>query len=343
MVGSKIHKGEKLFFIFFACLLMTGCQREVKAQEDIVSENDFLNMEDMPSHKEEIGEALSQLDEALQEEFLKPEAPYIEAYYEFLQEYIKRCNTAERKRARFYLAFIDDDEIPELLVMDDNGHAAGVQVYTYCNDEVADLGEFGSTGNMQYAEKEGMIISSFTGMGEVVSSYYQMADGEALLICKIHSYPDYSQDDPYTKLLYEIDEVSVSQEEYDKKWKGFSEAFDFITIGYDDGVSIDGADLKSRLLAVRDALEPKRGSKALQTQVSGQSEVLGAYGSFLDEYAKEWEDYEGDGGPRFSLIYVDEDMIPELVIFDDLAHASFAKIYTYENGETVHIGDYGQY
>lgn len=332
-----------MLIILLVCLFLTGCQKEAAAQEDMVSENNVLDTGSASHGEEETDEALAEPDQTLWEDVSNWEAPYVEAYYEFLQEYVKGCSDEERKHGRFYLAFIDDDEIPELLVIDDDIAAAGVKVFTYDQEAVVDMGEFGSMGTMRYAEKEGMIVSSFTGMGELYDSYYQMADKEAVLICNTRSYPDYSQDDPYEKLLYEIDGVLVSEEEYDEKWHEFEKNFEFTTIGYDDGISINEADLKSRLLDVIDDIELKRGSGALQIKTAEWEEVLKAYELFLNEYAKYWEDYEGENGPVFSLIYLNEDTIPELVVFDGVAHASSAQVYTYESEETVHIGDYGEY
>ncbi|MBP3460181.1 MAG: hypothetical protein J6K58_13305 [Lachnospiraceae bacterium] len=341
MSGLKRYKKRILFFISLVCLLLTGCQKEITEQEESISDNSFLDSENEFSEKERTGQFLSESETSLSENMLS-EAPYAIAYYQFLEKYADD-SSAQFVKPRFYLAFIDDDEIPELLIMDDYGHAAGVKVYTY-DDDIVEIGEFGSMGSMSYVQKEGLISSSFTGMGEFIDNIYEMEDGEASLIHSRHSYPDLSQDDPYTNLLYEVDEIPVSKEEYDEDWQELWANYEWIYIGYDDGIPMDEASLKTSLFDLIDKIELKRGSEALQMQVSGQADVLKAYKSFLDDYVKGWEDYAGEGeGPRFSLIYLDHDTIPELVIFDYQAHASCAKIYTYENGETVHIGEYGEY
>lgn len=79
-----------------------------------------------------------------------------------------------------------------------------------------------------------------------------------------------------------------------------------------------------------------------------QIEALEAYEVFLEDYAKDYdgEDFEnsrGFQGPKFTLIYLNDDEIPELVIVDDLRHASGANYYIYEDGEVVFVGEYGQY
>ena len=80
---------------------------------------------------------------------------YAQTYFTFLKE--ESDPVKENRPLRFRLAYIDDDDTPELLLMKDNSHPAGVWVYTYKNGRVVEVGEFGSIGGMQYLEKRGMI------------------------------------------------------------------------------------------------------------------------------------------------------------------------------------------
>lgn len=57
--------------------------------------------------------------------------PYALAYLEFLEEYAQDSEYVETGFARFSLAYIDDDEVPELLLIEDHCHAAGVRVFTF--------------------------------------------------------------------------------------------------------------------------------------------------------------------------------------------------------------------
>lgn len=85
--------------------------------------------------------------------------------------------------------------------------------------------------------------------------------------------------------------------------------------------------------------EDVQDSKVLLVQASEQAEALEAYEKFLTDYAEQWKELD----PGFALIYLDNNDIPELVIIDGWAHLMQANIYTYENGETVFIGNYGMY
>jgi len=60
---------------------------------------------------------------------------------------------------RFDLAYIDGDDIPELLVCYGNYHVSGVCIYRYdpALDEVISYGEYGTSGNLMYFVKRGFI------------------------------------------------------------------------------------------------------------------------------------------------------------------------------------------
>ena len=108
------------------------------------------------------------------------------------------------KPTGFRLAYIDDDDVPELLIMEDDFHGAGVRVCTYYHDELVEIGEFGSMGNMFYAERQGEINGGFTNFGESFCDYYVLDRGKAEIIGSFHAYPDLNYDDD-SVTLYEID------------------------------------------------------------------------------------------------------------------------------------------
>lgn len=281
--------------------------------------------------------------------------PYAQAYYTFLKE--ESDPVKENRPLRFRLAYIDDDDTPELLLMKDNSHPAGVWVYTYKNGRVVEVGEFGSIGGMQYLEKRGMIFSGFYNMGEGFSQFYMLKDGTAEKICEFHDIDVEAFTEP-VEPLYEIDNVPVSETEYNEK---FNELWsdDFISVGYNDGVVVeDIKDLKRALAREIEDLEIE--TKLTADLDAGQLEALEAYSNFLivyrpgfskelsDRADTEWEytaDYEDSEGPKFTLLYLDGDEIPELAVVYGLAHAHGIYLYTYTDGKVKQVGEssYGQY
>ena len=167
------------------------------------------------------------------------QAPYAQAYLEFLTEYAQNSKDGKGQGARFSLAFVDNNDIPELLLMEDDCHAEGVKVFTYYQDQVVELGAFGSFGLMQYVERAGLIFSHYMGHGESDNDFFEIKEGQAVLICNMHSTP-YRRNGIDTS-LYEIDGVAVNEKTYRARWKALYEDQDYVLIGYKDGTPVEEA------------------------------------------------------------------------------------------------------
>lgn len=287
IISLLILLGIIVSFLVFglrAGVIPQAGEEEETSYEELEEESvNEIRTESVPEEK--IEEALT--EEAGEEEEIKLEAPYALAYYEFLKEYAGDSNYVKTGHARFNLVFIDDNEIPELLLMEDNSHANGVKVYTYNQEMVVELGEFGSSGWMQYVERGGMIFSHFMGFGESINNFFRIEEGKAILICNMHSLPDYSSEDLTD--FYEIDEISVEEEVYQAKWKELYEDHEYVLIGHEDGIPIKETELKSLLSEAIDGLILTKDSKALLEQVTEQEEVLKSYELFLTDYVQQWK------------------------------------------------------
>ncbi len=167
------------------------------------------------------------------------QAPYAQAYLEFLTEYAQNSKDGKGQGARFSLVFVDDNDIPELLLMEDDCHAKGVKVFTYYQDQVVELGAFGSFGLMQYVERAGLIFSHYMGHGESDNDFFEIKEGQAVLICNMHSTPH--RKNGIDTSLYEIDGVAVNEKTYRARWKALYEDQDYVLIGYKDGTPVEEA------------------------------------------------------------------------------------------------------
>lgn len=168
---------------------------------------------------------------------------YAEIYYHFLRECYEDNPYKESIPMGFCLVYIDGDDIPELLVMKDDSHAAGVWVYTYYGGRMIEVGEFGSFGYMQYLEKEGRIFSAFTGQGASYSDFLELEKGELKEICRLFCYPEH--DNPLED-LYEIDDVTVSEAVFDAKWQELW-SDEYMLMGYKDAVFFTERNLRTLL------------------------------------------------------------------------------------------------
>ncbi|MDE5932255.1 MAG: hypothetical protein K2H40_07210 [Lachnospiraceae bacterium] len=362
-------KKRRIFGIIIGiCLLLEGCgsgrentdvsrqelQPEDMAAESILEETESGKNAEQTAGDTESRKAMEQIAEGEEKEAVTaeeavtedvsdktetsfPAVSYMTAYRRFLEAYVKENKYAHW--ARVVLAFIDDDNIPELLLIEDNSHAAGVKVYTYDQEAVIELGEFGSMGSMQYVERGGMIFSGFTNMGESDAAFFQVKDREVKLVCSLMSYqpPDGSPE------LYEIDGVRVTEEAHNKKWEELYDAGEYVLIGYDDAFAVQESDSADLLAEAVDTLLLHRESPQLAEMVAEQSEVLEGYGAFLAEYSSQRDGSDSEEVPGFAFTYLDGDDVPELIVIDGYAHSCGAAVYTFEKGEVISVGVYGQY
>lgn len=179
---------------------------------------------------------LEAVKEAGQETAVILDTPWAQAYCEFLEEKLKEKQFLNDS-AGFRLVYIDDDDVPELLIMEDDFHGAGVSVCTYYHNKVVEIGEFGSMGNMFYAERQGKIRGGFTNFGESFTSYYVLDHGKAEVVGNFHTYPDLDYED-YSVTLYEIDGEPVTEKQYNEKLDEF-ERDNYESVGYNDAVLVD--------------------------------------------------------------------------------------------------------
>ncbi len=204
-----------------------GSLRKGELLEDLEREEEMASSADMAEARKQ----------SKQEDM--QQAPYARAYLEFLTEYVQNSKDGKGQGARFSLAFVDGDDIPELLLMEDDCHARGVKVFTYYQDQVAELGAFGSFGLMQYVERAGLIFSHYMGHGESDNDFFEIKEGQAVLICNMHSTP--YRKNGIDANLYEIDGVAVNEKTYRARWKALYEDQDYVLIGYKDGTPVEEA------------------------------------------------------------------------------------------------------
>lgn len=141
-------------------------------------------------------------------------------------------------RARFSVAYMDEDAIPELLCGLGDNHPCGIHVFKYDadTDSVVWVGEFGSYGNMSFSEKKNRIYSSYGNNGLFHSYISKIEGGKPVLVdvlCKdgnglrydgeayFHnpSLPD------YTGTRTETGEDPDYYDDYNDNWKITEEEF----------------------------------------------------------------------------------------------------------------------
>lgn len=89
------------------------------------------------------------------------------------------------------------------------------------------------------------------------------------------------------------------------------------------------------------ALVLQKGSPQLAKMVEEQARVLEEYAAFLAEYEPQQENEQQP--PRFALLFLDGDDVPELIVIEGTAHAQGASVYMFQKRQTISVGTYGEY
>lgn len=118
------------------------------------------------------------------------------------------------------LAYLDEDDIPELIVIGDY-EAAGQMIVTYRDGELIE-NYIGRLGGLSYVEKQNFYRNSNGHMGYYYDEFYRLVDGEQTVIIS-GEYGDqydeegnliWNEEEDYPEQEYSWDGVSCSEEEY---------------------------------------------------------------------------------------------------------------------------------
>lgn len=235
---------------------------------------------------------------ALSEEEKKVLLAYAKHLQKFYEEY-----PYETDGIKFDLVFIDIDNIPELAIIPSDAHVSGVIICVYNGGNVVETGEFGSFGRCRFNSYENLIFSTYMGQGEEESFFYRIDGTERVELLALHSTPQY-EEFQYIGECYEIDGNEVSEEVY----KQVCEEWDWKELnvwGYDDAVFVNDIDDLYNELCKRFSFLKEQ--DRIEQDDPCLEEWKQAYLNYLEE------NYYTDTC-TYSLIYVDDDDIPEMVV-----------------------------
>lgn len=109
-----------------------------------------------------------------------------------------------------------------------------------------------------------------------------------------------------------------------------------------DGGSANAADVAGEKQHEKTAaLVLQKGSAQLAGMVEEQAKALEEYAAFLAEYEPQQENEQQP--PRFALLFLDGDDVPELIVIEGTAHAQGASVYMFQKRHAIFVGTYGQY
>lgn len=122
----------------------------------------------------------------------------------------------------FLLAYLDEDEIPELIAIGDC-EAAGQLIITYRDGELLE-NAVGRLGGLRYAKKQNFYYNSNGNMGHYYDEFYRLVDGEQTVIIAGRWGDKWdedgrlvlNEDGTYPEQEYAWDGTVCSEEEYDE-------------------------------------------------------------------------------------------------------------------------------
>lgn len=274
----------------------------------------------------------------------------LHAYAEFIQQ-VCREDPDCVNWVKFDLVSIDDDTIPELAVIPSDSHADGVSLYVFQDGDTVGMGSFGSRGTFLFKPRGNLICSTFYNMGEGFASFCRIEGTESVELQVFHDC--LVENSGFRELgdLYEVDGIQVTGEEYQEAWSAWEESFgELVLWGYGDALSVKGFDSTDDLYEVLcrrfflanmqecadknlpavsmcfvqgrigvegfsvESLRPEILSKAGKPAWAGDSRLEEWKRVYLAYLMNEEKDYNYIDLCTFSLIYVDDDDIPELLI-----------------------------
>ena len=163
---------------------------------------------------------------------LQKKGSWLDAYIEHLR--------GAYSATRFTLAYIDDNDIPELIEAGAGRHNAAANIYTWDEEkeEIISLGGFGDYGQTHYAERTGMIWGSHSINGGYMTNWLsELKDGKVTQIRNL--WLDMST----TTAAYKVDDKPATKAQYDAAYNSIEKGYSWIQFAYYRGFDTKAATL----------------------------------------------------------------------------------------------------
>ena len=135
----------------------------------------------------------------------------------------------------FETVYIDDDLIPELILIGGFDRSADTKIFRYDSDadEVVEVATVGTFGEFNYVSEENLILSSEAGMGELDCIYYTM-EKDSLQQLLEAVYYEYDPETGEDGEKYYINDEAVKKSTYEKVVSKYDSRDGWECLTYDD-------------------------------------------------------------------------------------------------------------
>lgn len=229
-------KKRLLIAIMGLCLALTACSQNTADTKDT----------------SEAVENSEETDEEQEENEEETEVDWKSAYADFLRDNEEEISSKSSLTPKFELAYVTNDNVPELIIITGSSHADGAYVYTLNGDEVVPVNHeitsdnsYGVYGAFIYKEYESLIYVGNMHQGIITDCLIEIEDTT--------SYTKYDLGNDSGKAVSE-DEIKywegdedISKAEYESKYElyGFDEVAEkFKKIEYEDANDIDESNIE---------------------------------------------------------------------------------------------------
>ena len=144
------------------------------------------------------------------------EKSWQELYASFLRSEIRSSSEYPDGFDAFSIYDLDADGTPELIISQADYHGAYCTICTVSDGKVTRVGDAGSYGEFTYIPSKKYIVSSYMGMGYTTVSYFKMNGTEMKRLVTLEDDSGNAESDE--DINYTIDEKTVTEEEYDRKF-----------------------------------------------------------------------------------------------------------------------------
>ena len=166
----------------------------------------------------------------------------LSAYADVLREGYMLINTE-----KFALAYINDDDIPELLISPHFAHVAFAEIYTWNNGQLVHIEYAGQFGTANYAERTGLFRTDawINGYGPLIT-FYALSSGQAEAL---HTFSEDHREEMNNNgsVIYYFDDAIVSESEYQQQYRALNDSHTWTTFSNEDGYAVTTGNIEGML------------------------------------------------------------------------------------------------
>lgn len=236
-----------LVLLAAVCLLCGGCGED--------SDSKINSFNDLNETQKEDKEQLTQSPE-MSDTYIEPSdtpvivseeptaTPVDDSWKAAYKDYLLNFNIESAEKPMFSFEYIDEDDIPELVIILGYSHVGGrTSIITYYNGAISEAGEIGSYGVYCFEEKHNWVESDGLSKGCYYYNFAKINNGK---LETVHNFFDNSESGE-SSIYYEYDGQAVSKEDYDAKLEEADAGRNIIRREYSDYFEITESNINEQL------------------------------------------------------------------------------------------------